>query len=295
MAFTESVRKSAASAFSYGFVVIMVLYGFLPGVTYAADGELNIANTGSNSDNSSSVNEETDTNVSIRNEANVSNSASLNLNTGGNTVSQNTTVDGNVTTGSINFSLTAVTNANNNTGNSPTVTGTSGPTSNISSNISNTGANSSNNTSTNLNNALNISEENIANVANLFNIQANTGDNKITKNTFVGGVSSGNINVAINVENNVNSKKKEEGKGGVSPGQVGNGGGNPSVQPTPSASPTPRIVSDLPTGGAQLVPKALGGAAIIPAGANLRLIAISLLVIIAVAALSLATSRVRRV
>lgn len=158
------------------------------------DASLNNDQTGFNSENINEASVSQDTNITVRNDADVNTDVRMNLNTGGNRVSRNTVVE-DVSTGDIDFSLTAQTTANQNQG-VPTLSANGG-TVTLESNNSLTGARSSNVNTINKDSDTTIRLSNIVNKNQNFTADLNTGNNRIEENTLVGSVRTGNISVDI--------------------------------------------------------------------------------------------------
>ncbi len=170
--------------------------------------------TGSNSLNQNAVNQTNTAAVDLTQTADVANGFNVKTNTGGNTIDQNTVV-GNVTTGDVDVKggVTTVANAGqpvlylinvlgkwigqaflpgvgvivNELGNSDT------------------GANSENTNTVDQTNELTASVDQTATVNNSINLDLNTGNNTVARNSKVGDISTGAINVMANVVNFVNS------------------------------------------------------------------------------------------
>lgn len=171
-------------------------------------------NTGFNSINTNTVNETNTSNFDVTQTADIDNSFDIGTNTGNNTLDRNTKV-GNVTTGDVDVkgSVTNIANAGHPVLYLINVLGKwlgeavipgVGVVVNELGN-SDTGANSENSNDVNHTNTLDATVDQTANVHNNVTMDLNTGNNTISRNTKVGDVSTGSINVMANVVNFVNS------------------------------------------------------------------------------------------
>lgn len=162
-----------------------------------------INQTGAGSSNTSTTTVTNTSQYSSTNNSSTSNNVTVQANTGSNTTTNNTTVTGSGS-GNINVSLGVHNGANNTSGGSTGGVGGSNTTT-TSSSITNTGAGSTNSSSTTVNNSSSVTHVNNATVNNNVNVQADTGHNLVANNTSVSGGGSGNISIAINLDNQVNS------------------------------------------------------------------------------------------
>jgi hypothetical protein len=150
-----------------------------------------------------------DLNVKVLNVNHEDNYVDFYLNTGKNDLFKNTKVE-DVSTGSINARV-ALNNKSNVGGTSGSTTGTStqsvlsGAASDPVLSNAITGPESANINKVALNTSRNLEIKNIADINNDVDINANTGKNDVMKNTVVGDVSTGNINVAGSINNVANS------------------------------------------------------------------------------------------
>ena len=185
-------------------------------------GGLNSSNssTGSGSDNDASTNVNNSNSLGIDNNADFNNLVDFDANSGDNSASKNTG-NGIITTGDSEVVLTAINTANDvNVGVDvfnvyddytgdivldynaiPTTTVGGG----VSSSNDTTGADSTNNASSDLNNTNTILIDNLGNVINNYQIDANTGNNNADMNTGDGSITTGNANVVFNLINLLNN------------------------------------------------------------------------------------------
>jgi len=155
--------------------------------------------TGPNSINENIVNADQSINLDITNNSRVTDSVALDLNTGNNEVSTNTTV-GNVTTGDItgavrfdNVGSRMVSFLNlGNAGNSDVTASLGNGT---------TGPNSVNENDLSANSTVNVAIENQTDVVNAFAATAQTGNNEVSTNTTVGNVRTGNVRINLDSTN----------------------------------------------------------------------------------------------
>lgn len=203
------------------------IYTVLKGLT----GDIIIDNTetGNQSDNGNSVNQSQNAELDINNQSQTNNTFDFDLNSGGNEISRNSSINS-VQTGAIAASQNAFNVTNpvfyiinvfgnflgnvfglpsdnfiiNMLGSGKTSTnGDSQPNSEGSVNASN---NQTGDSSTNLNSTDQISDlradiNNNSETNNMINVKANTGKNKITANTVINNVETGAINVMGNIAN----------------------------------------------------------------------------------------------
>ena len=236
----------------------------LPSSTFALDGELSNQQTGADSTNTNAVTTTTDLSATVTNTAVVNNDFTFHLNTGGNTITNNTTV-GDVATGTIDVALKADTKVNEI---DPKLLNNlldqlgSNATDTIQSTNSNTGSNSQNNNQTTNNHTSNVQITKTMNVANSLALDLNTGNNTVADNTTVGNISTGNIAVIAKIITDGNGKG-----GGFIPGdQPGTGGETtPGTVVTIAQLPPTSIVAATPSTNKSL---AQGGGQFFPAGGN---------------------------
>lgn len=249
------------------------------------------ANTGSESINNNDVN--TAANIDIDSEQNtdVSNYFDLSMNTGENEFAENTLV-GDVTTGDASSKSNVANISNVNTpmyyilnvfGEWDGNYGGLDPNYVIVNVISEDDASAAADVSV----EGSINSETNTTLSNQININANTGRNNVRRNTIVGSMQTGNINVAQNVVNLLNSvdtsltkfrlgiinifgcwKHKTNGGGGDGGGNDGGGGGGNEVVPTVQEENVPNLVlgeqrirsnnlSYLPETGTNLLPSSV--------------------------------------
>lgn len=197
--------------------------------------------TGSSSTNLNQVNDSSSVSVTENSTSSSTNNVTLTVDTGHNTITDNTEV-GNVSTGNISVDLVV----DNEQNTSPSTTGSTwtGSTSTVHSANLNTGANSTNSNNTNLSRTSSVTQNNVANVSNTVNISANTGGNTLSRNTKLGDVTTGSVNINVRLENKLNTPPTTPPvTPPVTPGGVGGGTETPptitqaSIS-APTGSPT---------------------------------------------------------
>lgn len=178
----------------------------MSGIDMDGDGDVDVdfsnGTTGADSENTNEVNVDNRMDVDIRNNATVNNRADLNVNTGNNNVSRNTTV-GNVEGGDIDASISYMNVVNKNAASMNIGSGASNSVS-VSGGNTITGANSENTNEVTVSNRMNVDVRNNATMNNNFNISANTGSNTVSRNTTVDGVKTGNVSLDFSVSNHAN-------------------------------------------------------------------------------------------
>lgn len=152
-------------------------------------GDFSNDTTGSSSNNRNTMNVDRNLNVDVDNVASISNDIDANLNSGNNTVRDNTTV-GDVETGGVDFSVT-VDNTANHSGSTlsmPDLGNTS-----VDADFSNdtTGANSDNRNTINVDDNIDVLVNNVANVSNDLDVTGDSGNNDVRRNTTVGDIRTG--------------------------------------------------------------------------------------------------------
>lgn len=182
----------------------------------AADTTATNSTTGADSTNTNSATTERTLTDEQTNTAAITNSVNLDLSSGANEVSQNTSV-GNVSTGDISGSVNLINVANsqfadgssvgvgsvNNLGNG-TLELAAGETRTSLASNDQTGAESENTNLISGTDAIQIVRNNTATVDNEVVINANTGENVVSENTGVGDVTTGDIELAVNLINLMN-------------------------------------------------------------------------------------------
>lgn len=227
-----------------GVATISALVGMLtlaPQGLWALDAELENVDTGADSSNVNDVVADRSISFTFTNTGSVDNDFDYDLNTGGNTVADNTTV-GDVATGDIEVEqevenvvnqpvdLSALNDA---------ITSSSFEAVSIEVRNQNTGASSTNTNTTAVTSTDTVDVTNTATADNTFTLALNTGDNVIERNTTVGDISTGDIKVTGKVTNILNAEKPVQP---AAPPVAGAGGGQLGGQP-------PVTVSSLPTDG----------------------------------------------
>jgi hypothetical protein len=197
-----------AGFFSW-FVVALMTIG--PAFSFASATESNLNNdtTGSNSENTNRVDQEGSFSFTIENYGDSENNINLDLNTGGNSISNNTVV-GDITTGDVGIDASVENNINQSEITVPDMS--SDPLGVESENIL-TGPNSENDNLVNIDNKTNILIKNTSSTKNDIDLRLNTGNNEISGNTVVGDITTGRIRVSIGLVNNLNGK----GTGPIAP------------------------------------------------------------------------------
>lgn len=166
--------------------------------------DLSNEETGANSVNEATATVRQRRRIDVSNSANVTNSLSANVDTGGNRANSNTG-DGTATSGDISISGSFTTDLNANTGATLEAIG-NGSIGSEDVTLSNdtTGANSENVASYERTSTLDVSETNDADVDNDIDLDLNTGDNSASRNTGDGEVQSGDVDFDISVRNILN-------------------------------------------------------------------------------------------
>jgi hypothetical protein len=178
---------------------------------------LDNSNTGSNSDNSNSVNNTaSSTTVNVDNNANIQNNNDVGINTGNNNVGSSTVV-GNINTGSADGVLNVLNVGNSQLADGSTVSSTTLAGGNGSVDLTNpnqgidivsanntTGAGSANANQVAGSNVVEVFQQNTANVTNDINLSADTGRNTIDGNTKIGDLTTGDVNLGVNLVNLLN-------------------------------------------------------------------------------------------
>ncbi|MBI4032456.1 hypothetical protein HY374_01990 [Candidatus Berkelbacteria bacterium] len=254
---------------------------FAPLSAYALEGELENANTGADSTNTNTVDGTRTITFTVVNDGTVTNDFDLDLNTGGNTISNNTEV-GDITTGDIAFDIMAE-NVVNEDAVSIELPDAFDATS-IESSNRNTGAGSTNDNAVTVTDTQTTTITNTGTVTNTFALDLNTGGNTIEGNTKVGDIRTGSITGRINVENRINAPAPPapvptpsgggQGGGAVTPPAGGQGGQGEIVKP---ASPI-AVAQAQPEAVKQLTAKR---DAFFPAGASLSLLQVLALALLA--------------
>ena len=157
--------------------------------------------TGANSLNSNSLNVSNEQNTSITNLADINNAIGLDVSTGGNVVTDNTTV-GPVSFGGANIGLSVNNSANRSAGSMLVPSYPSNVT--VSGGNDTTGANSSNTNTVAVNNDQNTTVSNTSTITNTADISASTGGNVIDSNTTVGPIHTGGVTANLSFTNSAN-------------------------------------------------------------------------------------------
>lgn len=228
------------------------------GIALAHDSASN-ENTGPSSNNEASVDKNNNISIKIRNDASVSYNINLNLNTGGNTVSHNTTA-GDLSSGDISAHLSLTTEINQGgLEDCACLAALLGDPGNNSVSNSHTGPNSSNNASITHSNKVKVDVKNTVKNEDNITIAAHTGGNTVSENTTAGDLRSGNITIGIDLKKLIN----QMGLGGFVP---------PPTPPAPSKKEAPAPQKEAPRAEAA----ALGGA-LFPAGSSMLILLLGLI------------------
>lgn len=236
----------------------------------ALDAEFSNTETGADSDNRNSVDGARSITFTIVNNGSVDNDFDLDLNTGGNTVRNNTTV-GDVSTGDIQFEIVAENTVNEGVTTIDLGDGF-GDVSVMSSN-STTGSGSTNDNAVSVAESHSVSTTNTGSVNNTFALTLNTGNNVVSGNTTVGNISTGDISGSINVTNRVNAPEPEQEPSPMPepvPSDGGQGGQAEIVNPS-------KIVQATATTPAAITQLTAKRDAFFPAGAALSVLPLLIL------------------
>lgn len=165
--------------------------------------EVGNSNTGYNSDNDASIEEENEVEVENDNDAHIRNKIEGEAETGENEANKNTG-DGDVKTGDADASVDITNDANNNVTDGLCCPGADGD--NVVTNDT-TGAESDNDAWIHEENEVEVENENDAWICNDIELEAETGENEANMNTGDGSVDSGDASVDISIDNMVNSNQ----------------------------------------------------------------------------------------
>lgn len=171
-----------------------------------------ISNTGENSHNEVDLDQNTDVQVDQNNTANTTNNINVAASTGDNRASSNTG-NGTAISGDVNGQITVINVANGSVAEGSTLSSQAinGDQTNdvvfgnTAARTLQTGANSNNVQQIDQNNLYQLNVNNEANTVNDINVEANTGNNRASSNTGNGHVESGDVNLAVNVINLLNT------------------------------------------------------------------------------------------
>lgn len=189
------------------------------------DTTASISGNGSGSDNTLNLDQTAETTISSANTANITNTITINANTGNNTANSNL---GHVAINTGNISVsTGIANA----ANFNFLDLSTGLPGDIFASISGNGSNSNNNLNIALNRSLEINNLNFLNIFNWLNLDLNTGNNSANKNTGDVFIGTGDILATINISNtgNINDTTVDC---------------CPEVSPSPQPTPTPEDDDD---------------------------------------------------
>jgi hypothetical protein len=158
--------------------------------------------TGADSDNRNTLTVNHDVDHTLTNVADIMNSLTLDANTGDNEQTRNTTA-GDLMTGDVSVDSMIGNWANNDAGMAGA--GDSETSVDVMASNHRTGADSTNRNDVTVNNDLTVNHTNVADIANEVNVSANTGGNTQDRNTTAGGLETGSVEVATEVENRANN------------------------------------------------------------------------------------------
>jgi len=175
-----------------------VAFVFTPAIASTESGASN-NQTGADSYNNASVSVSNDVNITQGNTLVVTNSISINSNTGGNKADKNTG-SASISTGDANASVDVSTS-----GNSNELTLNLGAMGDPSASNSKTGADSWNKAKVDVDNDVDVSQLNMAVVTNDVDAKANTGKNEANKNTGDASIDTGDSDVEVTVSTDVNN------------------------------------------------------------------------------------------
>jgi len=181
--------------------------------SYALAEEMVISGNGDGSTSAINIESSNNTNVEQNNNANVTNNVEVNANTGGNSATENTNGETNITTGDITSNVEIV-----NAGiNQSEATVGCCDNSNTNVTVSGNGSNSGNSVGYSNNSNSNITVNNNANITNSIKGRANTGLNSANENSGNVSIKTGSIYVEdtiINRSINISEVEAENGNGG---------------------------------------------------------------------------------
>lgn len=225
----ETFVRSAKSG-----LMALALVGMTASPALALEGDFTNDTTGANSTNNNTATQDSTVTINITNTGNVTNEINVDLNTGGNSITDNTEV-GDVTTGDVAFDATVETNVNDVDlslqGMMAEAELAMSSTNSITSTNRNTGANSTNNNNTDVTTDYTLDIQNDLNVVNSYNLAIDTGNNTIARNTKVGDITTGSIDVSLN-SSTTGNQVNLGGQGGG-----GFGAGNPVTVATAVTTP----------------------------------------------------------
>lgn len=158
--------------------------------------------TGADSDNDNDFDIDNDLDIDVDNDADITNSVTVDATTGGNEQRRNT-VGGDISTGDIEVSTDITNEANN--GSSSLMDG--GSSLDVSGDFTNdtTGADSDNDNDLDVDHDVDLTVDNIADVTNVLDVDANSGENEQSRNTTGGNIDTGSVSVDFGSSTTVNS------------------------------------------------------------------------------------------
>lgn len=179
----------------------VLLFTFAAGLA-SAEVTVEIDGNGTSSDNSANVNITQQTTITQTNQADIQNNVNTQADTGSNTASNNTGGDTSIQTGNTNQNVSVSNQANSSTINTTGCGGCANGDVNVQ--VSGNGADSQNTTNVTLNNQTTINATNNANITNIVNVGANTGNNSSSNNNGGVTIQTGNILIRGSIENKAN-------------------------------------------------------------------------------------------
>jgi len=250
---------------------IAVVIGMVIAVPFPAAASADLSNTGTGGDssNTNSVTADTSVETTVTNSADITQNFTLNLNTGGNTITNNSEV-GDVATGDVQYDIQSETTANDTkiAFSDPTVGANASSLGSGDMTLSNshTGSDSSSTNIVNQTSNKLLTLSNNLSVNNTVSLSANTGGNTVANNTKVGTISTGSISGQIAMSTTGNTVDIGGKGGGVTPPDTNGGerhGGGQAV--VPGTNHTQTIAAATPQ---QQTIGGKGGGAFFPAGGN---------------------------
>ncbi len=209
--------------------IITLMAFFIVSISVAAPAifadEISVSNNGAGSSNTIVIDTSSTSTVEQANNADIQNNVDVTANTGDNSVSSNN-ADAHIITGSID-STSSINNENINSNFAENQE--CGCSDETSSAIDGNGSDSINNLNLSFINAMNVSQENSAQITNNLTTNASTGNNQANNNNGNVGIETGNITSLISIINkniNLNSDFQGKNNGSISISISNNGSGS---------------------------------------------------------------------
>lgn len=168
----------------------------------SADVTVEVDGNGTSSQNSVNLDVQQQTTITSNNQANIQNEVNSQANTGANTASNNTSGDTSIQTGNTNQTVSIANQANSSTVNTSGCGGCASQ--NVNVQVSGNGSDSQNSTNVDVRNETTINATNNANIVNIVNVGANTGNNASSNNNGGVTIQTGNILIRGSIENKAN-------------------------------------------------------------------------------------------